>query len=37
MVTLEKTLGDDFNDAVRDAWKETFYELSQDMIRVQTK
>ena len=35
--TLEATIGADFNDAVRDAWKETYAELSQDMIRAQTK
>lgn len=35
--TLEETIGADFNDAVRDAWKETYAELSQDMIRAQSK
>ena len=35
IATLEQTLGDDFSDAVRDAWKETYAELSQDMVRAQ--
>ena len=37
ITTLEQTIGDDFTDAVRDAWKETYAQLSQDMIRAQTK
>lgn len=35
--TLETTLGDSFNDNVREAWKETYAELSQDMIKAQLK
>ena len=35
--TLEQTIGAEFTDAVRDAWKETYAELSQDMIKAQTK
>jgi methyl-accepting chemotaxis protein len=37
MHTLETTLKGDFTDAVRDAWKETYSALSQDMIRAQVK
>ena len=33
--TLDKVLGDDFDGATRDAWKETYAEISQDMIRAQ--
>lgn len=33
--TLSGTLGDAFNDSVREAWKETYAELSQDMIKAQ--
>lgn len=35
LLTLEQTIGADFNDAVRDAWKETYAELSQDMVKAQ--
>eukprot|EP00977_Amphora_coffeiformis_P013406 scaffold3505_cov170-Amphora_coffeaeformis.AAC.3 len=37
LITLEQTIGADFNDCVRDAWKETYAELSQDMVRAMTK
>ena len=37
LLMLEKILGDNFNDVTREAWKETYAELSQDMIRAQTK
>ena len=36
LITLEETLGVDFDDAIRDAWIETYAELSQDMIKAQT-
>lgn len=34
VLMLEKLLGDDFTDATRDAWNETYSELAQDMIRA---
>ena len=33
--TWEKVLGDDFDPITREAWKETYAELSNDMIRAQ--
>ena len=35
MFMLEQTLGDDFTPAKRAAWKETYAEISQDMIKAQ--
>lgn len=35
MVTLEQVLGDAFDSATREAWLETYAEISQDMIRAQ--
>lgn len=32
---LEQTLGESFTEAKRAAWKETYGEISQDMIRAQ--
>ena len=37
MATLEGTIGDSFTDNVREAWKETYGELSSDMIKAQQK
>lgn len=37
ILTLETTLGDDFTPEIREAWKETYNELSQDMVRAQAK
>jgi hemoglobin-like flavoprotein len=34
MVTLEQVLGVEYNDAVKEAWRVTYHELSQDMIRM---
>jgi hemoglobin-like flavoprotein len=35
--TLEASLGDDFNENVREAWREVYAELSQDMVKAQLK
>lgn len=35
LIMLEKVLGDSFTDAKREAWKETYGELSADMIAAQ--
>ena len=35
--TLEQTLGTDFSDEIKDAWKETYHELAQDMVKAQLK
>jgi len=34
---LEETLGGDLTDSVKDAWRETYKALSEDMIRAQVK
>jgi hemoglobin-like flavoprotein len=33
-LTLENVLGSDFDTVTRAAWKETYNELSQDMVRA---
>lgn len=35
--TLKATLKEHYTDAVDAAWKETYHELSYDMIRAQVK
>mmetsp|Transcript_6563 Transcript_6563/g.13078 ORF Transcript_6563/g.13078 Transcript_6563/m.13078 type:complete len:158 (+) Transcript_6563:160-633(+) len=35
--TLNECLGDDFPDEIREAWKETYIEISSDMLKAQLK
>jgi len=35
--TLNECLGDDFTDEIREAWKETYVEISTDMLKAQLK
>lgn len=37
MTTLEQVLGKEYNAAVKEAWRVTYHELSQDMIRPMMK